>query len=241
MGRVLAEIIVAIGLGVIFLILGVWLKTIPMWTMVIGLATSALLVLLGAWWMFRPSKRLAGQGHGQAQANSPGAQQASGRDINQVQVTIAPTVPVTRQPISPDIDGVIRGPNIFMRIQNTDGQPHRFKVVFHNVSGAVGAPRVRDLWLPWDCGDFQMIGPKQSGMIQVAQANGEDKRVGKVIRFIHDKGKPYDGRLSEYVAFGGELHLDLELQSDAELAIQGQRLWTLTVDSNGTPVAFTPS
>ncbi len=143
------------------------------------------------------------------------------------------------KPSTPELDGMIRGTNVFMRIHNADSHPHQFRVVFHGVSGMVGAPRVRDLWLPWNCGHFQLVGPKQSGNIQVAQAVGGTKD-SRVIRFMHDKEpRHYDGRLSEYVAFGGQLYLDLELQSDAELSIQSRRMWALAIDDAGTPISFT--
>ena len=146
----------------------------------------------------------------------------------------------SRKPLVPLLDGVINGPNVFVRIHNADSFPHQFRVVFHGVSGMEGKPRVRDLWLPWNCGDFQLVGPQQSGNFQGAQAVGQSKDVGKVIRFIHDKERQYDGRLSEYVAFGGQLYLDLELQSDAELATQSRCMWTLAIDGAGTPIRFTP-
>ena len=141
------------------------------------------------------------------------------------------------EPLVPALDGVIRGPNIFVNIQNPDIVPHQFRIVCHDVSGVVGNPRVKK-WLPWNSGDFQLIGPRQSDTIQVAQAAGQDRSIGKVIRFMHDKGGQYDGRISEYVAFDGELCLDLELQTDALLGIQSRRHWTLKVDAQGTPIRF---
>ena len=32
-----------------------------------------------------------------------------------------------------------------------------------------------------------LVGPKQSGTIQVAQAAGETRDIGKIFRFMHDK------------------------------------------------------
>lgn len=224
----------------------------PIWTQGIVAAIVALVWLTILAFAQRLFARRDEQGMKQSQKNSPGAQQGkAGGNLAQSSgghaVVTGDFSPVTigetkarLTPLVPVLDGVIRGPNIFVRIQNTDDFPHQYKVVFHGVSGMAGNPRVRDLWLPWNCGGFQLIGPKQSEMVQVAQADGEDKRIGKVIRFIHDKGQPYDGRLSEYVAFGGALSLDLELQSDAGLAIQSRRQWTLEVDANGTPSRFMP-
>ena len=61
-----------------------------------------------------------------------------------------------------------------------------------------------------------------------------------MIRFLHNKGEAYDSRLSEYVAFGGELQFDLEIQSDAELGIEGRQIWALKVDNKGIPISFKP-
>lgn len=183
----------------------------------------------------------------QNQEDSPNATQihvqgdvsgdVAGRDIDKsVQINVEPPLP---QPITPTIDGVINGPNIFVRIENTDSFQHHFKVVFHDVSGMVGEKRVKKAWLPWNCGELQMIGPHQTGIIQVAQADGEKGGFGKVIQINHDKEKAMTGRLSEYVAFGGELYLDLEIQSDAAFGIQARRQWTLVIDGQGNPISFT--
>ncbi len=186
------------------------------------------------------------------QDDSPGAQQghaggdlaqsAGGHAINardQAQVNIYGPAQ-QGQSIAPVIEGVVI-PNISIKVYNPDTKAHQFRVVFHGVSGAAGTPRIKEAWLPWNCGNFQMIGPRQSGMIQIAQVDGEDRNVGRIIRFIHDKGRQYDGRLSEYVAFGGQLQLDLELQSEALIDFQCRRIWTLDVDSAGKAAGFVPA
>ncbi|GEM_PF-4647312 len=179
--------------------LAMWIKVVyGTGHTILALALSAIVVRF----LFN---RSGDEGVSQTQDNSPGAIQVgdhqavggdfAGRDIDKsVHINVAPTV---RQPIAPEIGGIIRGPSILVSIKNTDSQLHQFKVVFHSVTGVAGKPRVRDLWLPWDCGDWQSVGPKQSRLFQIAQADGEDRRIGKVIRFTHNKGRQYvEGYLS---------------------------------------------
>lgn len=46
-----AAIIIGIGVEIIFLVLGVWLMSIPMWVAIVGLFTGGALILLGLLWM----------------------------------------------------------------------------------------------------------------------------------------------------------------------------------------------
>ena len=176
------------------------------WPLWIQILISAVVALVGIGILPFAQRQFAKEkGNGMEQSGSPGASQFgdhttihgdfAGRDIDKsTHVYNQSPIP---QSIVPVLNGEVRGPNIYVNVTNTDNLPHSFRIVFHDVRGMVGQKRVRDAWLPWHCSDFQMIGPGQSDIIQVAQADGETRDVGKVITFAHDKDKAYNSRLSE--------------------------------------------
>jgi hypothetical protein len=207
------------------------------------------LTILG--WIRRSFGKTKEEGMEQSQKDSPNAQQANAqgdsaqsssgpavvaKDNAKVEISMA--APAKVAPIVPDLRGVIRGSSVVISVLNTDSAPHRFRVRFHGVKGFAGTSRVAKRGAWW-INDWEHVGPKHDSDIQIAQASGEDRNVGRLIKFSSTEEKQLAAKLSEYVAFGGKLSLDLEIQcDDAELGITTRNWWDLTTEANGNPRTF---